>query len=109
MAELEDILLKHPEVMDVAVIGVEDAGRGTEVPLAYIVLAEGCTQPDVLKSKEALLSSYLAERLAYFKHLRGGVIFVDAIPKSPSGKILRRQLREGIRNVRATHTGAKGG
>jgi 4-coumarate--CoA ligase len=85
LAELEGFLLSHPQILDAAVIGV--ASKGTEVPKAYVVARDG----DV--SAEHILS-FIKERVSNHKQLRGGVVFVDQIPKSPSGKILRRVLKD---------------
>ncbi|GFF40358.1 putative acyl-coenzyme A synthetase [Aspergillus udagawae] len=90
-AELEAVLLGHPHIVDAAVIGLVLPGADTEYPRAYVVRrpgkeGENLTEGDVRK--------YLGERLARYKALTGGVKFVDAIEKSPSGKILKRVLRE---------------
>ncbi|XP_078349218.1 uncharacterized protein LOC144634193 [Oculina patagonica] len=84
-AELEAILITHPNIDDVAVIGVPDRKAG-ELPKAFVV-----RQGDV--TSEAIME-FVAERVAPQKKLRGGVEFVDNIPKSSSGKILRRLLRK---------------
>ncbi|KAJ3289115.1 putative fatty-acid--CoA ligase FadD10 [Borealophlyctis nickersoniae] len=88
-AELESHLLAHPLIADAAVIPRPDVeGAAGEVPRAFVVL-----KPDAnLTEKE--VQDFVAERVAYHKKLRGGVKFVDAIPKAASGKILRRVLRE---------------
>jgi len=86
-AELEGILLTHPHVLDVGVVGKIDASTKEEFPLAFVVL-----KPNT-KATEKEIYDFVAERTAPYKHLRGGVIFVESIPKSPSGKILRRHLR----------------
>jgi acyl-CoA synthetase (AMP-forming)/AMP-acid ligase II len=85
-AELEALLLTHPQIADAAVIGLPDDEAG-EIPAAYVVLKQGeeCTAAD--------LHAFVAEQVASYKHVRK-VTFVDAIPKSASGKILRRVLRE---------------
>ncbi|KAJ3023145.1 UNVERIFIED_CONTAM: hypothetical protein HDU68_008753 [Siphonaria sp. JEL0065] len=87
-AELEGLLLEHEAIADAAVIGVPDERAG-EVPRAFIVLKadsnSACTATDI--------EQFVSERVADHKRLRGGVAFVSAIPKSPSGKILRRVLR----------------
>ncbi|KAK6031184.1 hypothetical protein OSTOST_02659, partial [Ostertagia ostertagi] len=80
-AELEDILLSHPQIRDAAVIAVPHAEKG-EVPKAYVVRTT-----DTLREDDVKVSSY--------KHLAGGVEFLEAIPKSPTGKILR-QIFSGI-------------
>lgn len=83
-AELEAHLLSHPDILDAAVIGVD--WEGTEAPRAYVVA-------DRSKVSEEQIKSFVKEHLATYKQLRGGVIFIDSIPKSPSGKILRKDLR----------------
>jgi acyl-CoA synthetase (AMP-forming)/AMP-acid ligase II len=83
-AELEAILLAHPDVADAAVIPVADDDAG-EIPKAYIVARAPLTADAVMK--------YVAERVSPYKKVRQ-VEFVDAIPKSASGKILRRLLVE---------------
>jgi acyl-CoA synthetase (AMP-forming)/AMP-acid ligase II len=84
-AELEAVLLASPDVADAAVIGVYDE-RGDEVPKAFVVRAPGsaATEDDVL--------AYVAAHTAPYKRVRR-VEFIDAVPKSASGKILRRELR----------------
>ncbi|MBV9666276.1 MAG: AMP-binding protein, partial [Actinobacteria bacterium] len=85
-AELEALLLTHPQVADAAVIGLPDDEAG-EIPAAYLVLKDGA---DV---SAADIQSFVAERAASYKQVRQ-VTFMDAIPKSASGKILRRVLRD---------------
>ncbi len=89
-AELEGLLTSHPMINDVAVVGLYDKTQATEVPRAYVVPA-----PGVEGSKEvaAEITAWLAAKVANHKKLRGGVRFVDEIPKSASGKILRRVLK----------------
>ena len=84
-AELEALLLGHPKVMDAAVIGVLDDER-EEIPKAFVVAApdSGLTEDEV--------KEYVAAHVAPYKKVRR-VEFVDAIPKSTSGKILRKDLR----------------
>ncbi|KAJ2457086.1 hypothetical protein GGF42_002892 [Coemansia sp. RSA 2424] len=90
-AELEGILLQHPSVLDCAVMGVFDPMRQTEVPRAYLVLAE---KRDLLAADDAAkdIVVWMNRQVAYYKQLRGGYVLVSAIPKSASGKILRRAL-----------------
>ena len=85
-AELEGLMLEHPAVTDVAVIGKADAEAG-EIPKAFVVARRG-----VEMDGEALIR-FVAGKVATFKQVRE-VEFVSAIPKSPSGKILRRLLKE---------------
>lgn len=83
----------HPKVSDAAVIPVPDDISG-ELPRAYVSLKEGLAfltedKDDVLQNE---IKTFVRDRVAPFKRLEGGVKFIDQIPKSSSGKILRRQL-----------------
>ncbi|KAH9956171.1 AMP binding protein [Russula dissimulans] len=91
-AELESALLQHPEIVDAAVIGVDDPAQASELPRAYVVHKAGTTNAP--KSFPKDVQMWIEARVANHKFLRGGVVVVDAIPKSASGKILRRELRE---------------
>jgi acyl-CoA synthetase (AMP-forming)/AMP-acid ligase II len=82
-AELEALLLTHPAVLDAAVIGRPDERAG-ELPVAFVVAREPI--------EGAALKDWVAQRVIDYKHLRE-IVFCEAIPKSPSGKILRRVLR----------------
>ena len=90
-AEIEACLLTHPHVKDAAVIGVIARDGAGEVPSAYIV-----TDPPGLSSLnlEAEIQSYVRQQLASYKALEGGVKFIRDIPRTVSGKILRRVLRD---------------
>jgi acyl-CoA synthetase (AMP-forming)/AMP-acid ligase II len=83
-AELEALLYTHPDVADAAVIGRSDERAG-EVPVAYVV-ARGALDREALKA-------WVAQRVAEHKQI-ADVVLCEAIPKTPSGKILRRVLRE---------------
>ncbi|HEX9775190.1 MAG TPA: 4-coumarate--CoA ligase family protein [Actinomycetota bacterium] len=85
-AELEALLITHPAVVDVAVIGIPDEEAG-ELPKAFVVLKPGA------EATGDELMAFTAEHLAHYKHVRS-VEFVEEIPKSASGKILRRLLRD---------------
>jgi acyl-coenzyme A synthetase/AMP-(fatty) acid ligase len=97
-AELEAHLLTHPFVSDCAVIQTHHERSG-EVPKAFIVRSE----MSVGKSKSSTaraICEHVEKSKASYKWLAGGVEFVDAIPKNPTGKILRRHLREKERMAR---------
>ena len=85
-AELEALLLTHPAVADAAVIGILDDEAG-EIPRAFVVVKPG----QEVTAEE--ITAFTQERVATYKVIRD-VVFVEAIPKSPSGKILRRMLRD---------------
>ena len=93
-AEVEALLLSNPKVKDCGVIGVPDEESG-ELPMAFVVKQPGTTltEQDVTK--------FVAENASKPKWLHGGVKFIDEIPKNPSGKILRRELRELFKSSRA--------
>lgn len=73
-----------------AVIGIYVKEQATEVPRAYVVLKKGVPKSPEIEKK---IIDWLAKKVANHKRLRGGVKFVDDIPKSASGKILRRVLK----------------
>ena len=86
-AELEATLVAHPGVQDAAVIGKPDDEAG-EVPIAFVIPTDPAPSEDDLKA-------YIGETLAPYKQLQQ-IQFVQDIPKSPSGKILRRVLRQQL-------------
>ncbi|KAL7044572.1 hypothetical protein ACKWTF_001977 [Chironomus riparius] len=93
-AELEGLLLSNPKIKDAGVIGIHDELAG-ELPFAFVVKQPGA---DLIEQE---VNDFVAENASNAKWLRGGVKFVDEIPKNPSGKILRRELRELFRNTRS--------
>lgn len=92
-AELEALLLEHPGIADAAVIGIPTED-GDEKPRAFIVRQIGPAGESLTASEVA---KFVEGKVVRYKRLAGGVEFVDAIPKNPSGKILRRQLRDQTR------------
>ena len=97
-AELEHLLLQNEHVKDVAVIGVPCKQSG-EVPRAYVVLQNGAISDENMTAEE--IKSWVKDRVAPAKRIEGGIVFVDAVPKTASGKILRRLLREQFRKESA--------
>jgi acyl-CoA synthetase (AMP-forming)/AMP-acid ligase II len=88
-AELEALLLTHPAIADAAVIGVADDEAG-EIPVGYVVVKPGQTLNDTD------VMTFVAGQVATYKQIRR-VIFIDVVPKSAAGKILRRVLRDQAR------------
>ncbi|KAH6720061.1 hypothetical protein BKA61DRAFT_228627 [Leptodontidium sp. MPI-SDFR-AT-0119] len=95
-AELEGLLVGHEQVADVCVLGVWQADQETEVPRAYVVKSPAAKDvEDAVLEKQ--IASWVGAKVAGHKKLRGGVRFVDEIPKSAAGKILRRILRDKVK------------
>lgn len=95
-AELEALLLTHDCVMDVAVIPMPDEASG-ELPRAYLVLKEGTVKDGKEEETKTAIYEWVKEQVAPYKRLDGGIMLTDAIPKSASGKILRRLLRDALK------------
>jgi len=112
-AELEGLLVGNARVDDAAVVGVYDPDQATEVPRAYVVLkpdgaaADGGGGGAETEQTAEEIAAWIAERVAPHKRLRGGVRFVKEIPKSGTGKILRRVLREQAKREGAGKVKAK--
>lgn len=85
-AELEVILRQHPSVEDAAVVGVPHSTTG-ETPKAFVVTKHG----NAVTPEE--IQAFVASKVASYKNLNGGVTFIDNIPRNPSGKILRKELK----------------
>lgn len=98
-AELEAVLCSSDLVADAGVIGIYDKSEATEWPRAFVAPQN----PELVQNKDrkgleelaASLKELVEKKTAKYKWLIGGIIFVDAIPKSPSGKILRRIMKDG--------------
>ncbi|KHO00638.1 4-coumarate-CoA ligase 2 [Metarhizium album ARSEF 1941] len=103
-AELEAKLLGREDINDVCVIGVWDNDQHTEVPRAYVVVRPDVEETDELKQD---IINWLGERVGPPKRLRGGVRFTKEIPKSQSGKILRRVLKDQVKKEEGLGTRAK--
>ena len=90
-AEVEALLLEHPAVRDCGVVGRPDVAAG-EIPVAFVVVREGFVASGKLGDE---LCAFVGERLTHYKQPRE-VRFVEAVPRTPSGKILRKDLRKGL-------------
>ncbi|KAK8234214.1 hypothetical protein HDK77DRAFT_513930 [Phyllosticta capitalensis] len=105
--ELEAVLLSHPSIVDAGVIGVKSStlnssntsstsssstDNATELPRAYVVRRPNDAAAAQLTARDVM--AYVADKVAKYKWLEGGIMFVGEIPKNPSGKILKRVLRE---------------
>jgi 4-coumarate--CoA ligase len=89
-AELEGLLQSHPLVLETVVVGVPDPlDKSCELPRAQVALRPTATEDDI-KNIEEILSKHVEQHVAPYKKLRGGVRVVPSVPKSPTGKLLRR-------------------
>ncbi|GMF39905.1 unnamed protein product [Phytophthora lilii] len=95
-AELEDVLNHHPSVADACCVRGFDAATAEEIPKAFVVLNQG----DTSVTADDLMA-FVADRVAGYKRVRE-VEFISAIPKSTSGKVLRRELQQQQDEKRAT-------
>jgi long-chain acyl-CoA synthetase len=91
-AEVEAVLLEHPAVKECGVVGRANSEAG-EIPVAFVALRDGFGDTRKLEDE---LRSFVADRLTHYKQPRE-IHFVDAVPKTASGKILRRELRQALR------------
>lgn len=101
-SELEDILLRHSDVTDAAVCAVYDDSQATEVPLAYVSLTPDKAELADSEKQKVLeaIRGWVDGQLAGYKKLRGGVFHLQSLPKTPTGKILRRLLPAKLKEER---------
>lgn len=92
-SELESKLIHHPLVREAAVIGVWNADEATEVPRAFVVLRDDVHEQGRVRVVRSI-TGFVAEQVSNYKRLRGGVVVVDALPKNPTGKIMKKALKE---------------
>ncbi|OQE42255.1 hypothetical protein PENCOP_c004G05277 [Penicillium coprophilum] len=90
--ELEEIIGQHPNVADAAVTSVWDDTEATEIPQAFVVPKVKVFSSDREKVSQEI-QKLVASKVSGYKRLRGGVLFVDQLPRNPTGKLLRRELR----------------
>lgn len=101
-AEVEGVLLEHPAVRDCGVIGRPDLEHG-EIPLAFVILRDPLRSSALLAEE---LMDYVAQRITRYKQPRE-IIFTDVIPRTASGKILRRELRARLQETRSQPPGSQ--
>ncbi|CAG8653974.1 19213_t:CDS:2 [Racocetra fulgida] len=94
-SELESILLTHDAVSDAVVVGYYSEEEATEIPIAYVTIKNVHEQSQAL-AKE--IQSFVDDKVAPHKQLRGGILFIDKIPRCDGGKIQRKLLREKLMN-----------
>ena len=87
--EIEDLLYKFPTVKEAAVVGTDHRHRG-EVPVAFVVSESELTQREIIRYLRANLASYKVPLKVFFE---------DSLPKNATGKILKRELQEKIKNI----------
>lgn len=93
-AEIEALLLSNPKVKDCGVIGIPDEKAG-ELPFAYVVKQDG------VDLTEGEIIQFVADNASKVKWLRGGARLIDEIPRNPTGKLLRREMREMHKNSKS--------
>ena len=86
--------ITHRDIKDVAVIGIPDKIKG-EVPLAFIVTTEEYVDQECFKEQ---IHEFVNEHLSEYKRLSGGIRIVESIPRTSSGKILRKNLKNLLNN-----------
>lgn len=86
--EIEGVLLLHPSITDCAVVGVQNSVDESELPRAYIAVQPGATVT------EADIRNFTKDRLARYKQLDGGIVFVDSISRNGNGKIQKKDLKK---------------
>lgn len=101
-SELEDLLLHHPHVIDAAVCSIYDDEQATELPLAYVSLRPDLTKLTQQPKQKVLneIQTWVNGQVAGYKKLRGGVFHLQQLPKTPTGKILRKDLPAKIEQTR---------
>lgn len=93
--ELEEIIVRHPLVKEAAVHSVWSERNQTDYLRAYVV-SDSLLAKNGRDTEEAArsIAEFVAHQVAGYKQLKGGVVFVDSLPRSPTGKLLRRLLKD---------------
>ena len=87
--EIENVLNSHPAVLESAVIGIPHEVWG-ETPVAFVVTRRGCAEP-----AQEELATFCRNKIAAYKMPRGGIKFVDALPRNSAGKVFKKALKDG--------------
>lgn len=90
-AELEDVLNSHEDVIEAAVCALWDADGQTEIPIGYVVLKPAIPEAERRAALDRILK-WTDGIFARYKKIRGGLHYIDAIPKNPTGKVMRNNL-----------------
>lgn len=90
---IEAVLLEHPAIKEAVVFGLPRSEEEGEVPAACVVLKKHC---NVNKQQ---IEDFIAARVSDYEKLRGGVFFVEVLQKTPSGKLMRKEIRSSILNT----------
>ncbi|KAL9539933.1 hypothetical protein MBANPS3_009978 [Mucor bainieri] len=94
--EIEGLLLKHPKVADCAVVGIFQAEVGVDLPRAYVVLVDGEPSSQALIDE---LQAFSDDQLPEKKRVHAGIVIVESLPRTSSGKVQRRLLKESANNI----------
>jgi 4-coumarate--CoA ligase len=98
--EIEEIISHHAAIEDVCVAAVWDDSQATELPRAYVVARHGTVQHDIEKIAHEI-REMVDLKVSGYKKLRGGVLFLEQLPRNATGKILRRLLPSEKKDVMA--------
>ncbi|KAH7389976.1 hypothetical protein BKA66DRAFT_568886 [Pyrenochaeta sp. MPI-SDFR-AT-0127] len=102
-AELESILLSHPDVRDAGVCSIYSDAEASEFPIAYVALKNTSNLDSKTTEKLRLdIRQHVDQQVAHYKRLKGGLHFLPAIPRNPSGKVLRRLLPANLEKTTQT-------
>jgi 4-coumarate--CoA ligase len=88
-SSIEGVIMEHPAVKEVVVVGVPREEEG-HVPAACVVLNEGCS------ARKEEIETFVAERVTDREQLRGGVVFAKELPRTPTGKVVRKEAQERV-------------
>jgi acyl-coenzyme A synthetase/AMP-(fatty) acid ligase len=88
---LENVVIQHPLVHEAAVIGAWSSKEDTEIPRAFVVLKNTQDNAHGIAND---ISDFVSTKVSNYKKLRGGVVIIDALPRNPTGKVLKKVLKE---------------